>query len=100
MKLQEALTAKKARVMHNDRLQKLPGILRKIDNNETIYYLDEAVFTVNQLKTRVWYPMRKAENNKLVKAKLSFRAVAAVAAIDKDGKIVALAMRYKSIRAF
>jgi hypothetical protein len=61
-----------------------------LESNSQVFFVDEAVFTVNQLKTKAWYPMRNAKCNKVMKNKLSFVCIAVVAAIDIRGKIIAL----------
>jgi hypothetical protein len=67
-------------------------VIGLLESESQFYFSDEAVFSSNQLKTKAWYKMRNAKNNKVLKNKLSFVAIAVVAAMNCAGKIVGLAI--------
>ena len=61
-----------------------------------VLFMDEAVFTTNQVKPTIWFGRQK-EPLMIEKKKLSFKAIAVAAATDRHGKVVAYISRPKSI---
>ena len=51
--------------------------------------MDESVFTTNQVNPKVWFTPQK-EPLMMSKKKLSFKAIAVAAAINMNGKVIAL----------
>lgn len=62
-------------------------------------FMDEAVFTSNQVNPKIWY-IRQKSPVMISKKKLSFKAIAVAAAVDVDGKLVAYLIKDKSIDKF
>ena len=60
--------------------------------------MDEAVFTSNQVRATAW-SLPGVNNSTIPKAKLSFKAVAVVAAVDTNGEVIGVTLNPKSIRA-
>ena len=71
-------------------------MIKQIQNHENIVFVDEAVFTSGQIRARYWAKAGDA-SLKIDKAKIGFKAIAAVAAINLQGRVVALLLREGSI---
>ncbi len=74
-----------------------PKIISAIKSNKPpIYFLDEAVFSSNQsVNFKVWAPPGVITPS-VMRNKVSFPAIAAIAVIDVNGNIVACETRQKS----
>ena len=68
-----------------------------IENQENLLFVDEAVYSSTQIAQKVWAP-RGLESPMVARNKISFKAVAVVAAMDIRGKVVAVHMKEKSIK--
>ena len=79
------------------RLQVWPRLIRMIENQENLLFVDEAVYSSTQIAQKVWAP-RGLESPMVARNKISFKAVAVVAAMDIRGKVVAVHMKEKSIK--
>jgi transposase len=90
-------TPKKRLQIKKERQERLPRILRHVDQGHNVLFLDEAVFTSNQIRTSVWC-RRGHDSAHIPKANLGFKAVAVVAAIDMEGNLLGLTLADKSIR--
>ena len=89
------LTAAQQYRYQKQRRQILPRVIKLISKKAQFLFCDETVFSTNQTKLRVWH--LKGQQATVHKKRLSFKAVAVVAAIDLKGAIVGLTMRPKSI---
>ena len=56
-----------------------------ISQKKKIIFADEAVFTAGQIRPKVWYT--PGDPLHVEKKRLAFKAIAAVAAIDMEGKV-------------
>ena len=71
-------------------------MLALFDAGHDVLFVDEAVFTSKQIQSRVWY--FKGEKNVTVpKRALGFKAIAVVAAIDRNGRVIGLTLADGSI---
>lgn len=59
-----------------------------IQGGKRVLFMDEAVFTANQVSPKVWFSPQK-QPVMLEKKKLAFKAIAVAAAIDTEGNVVA-----------
>ena len=82
--------------MNKAKLEVLPKVIRLIQNHANIVFVDEAVFTSGQIRAKYWAKAGDA-SLKIDKAKIGFRAIAVVAAINLQGRVVALLLREGSI---
>ena len=73
-------------------------VIELIEKRKNIVFVDEAVFTSNQLCARYW---ARSGNQpfEVLKHKLGFEAVAVVAGINVNGKVVAMLTQKRSINA-
>ena len=76
----------------------LPKVIELIEKRKNIVFVDEAVLTSNQLCARYW---ARSGNQpfEVLKHKLEFEAVAVVAWINMNGKVVAILTQKRSINA-
>jgi len=76
----------------------LPKVIEMIEKRKNIVFVDEAVFTSGQLCARYW---ARSGNQpfEVLKHKLGFEAVAVVAGINLNGKVVAMLTQKRSINA-
>ena len=70
-------------------------VIELIEHDAKILFIDEAVFTTNQVKRKTWFgktydPATDSFSLETAKSKISFDAIAVVGAINIHGKIVAL----------
>jgi hypothetical protein len=66
-----------------------------MERRENVLFLDEAMYTTNQsLPSHVWWPQGSQPG--VAVNKLSFPAIAIIAAINMDGEIVAMKLKQKS----
>lgn len=72
-------------------------MIRLIEQRANIVFVDEACFTSNQIRARYWAKAGDA-SLKIDKAKIGFKCIAVVAAIDVQGRVVALLQRDLSIK--
>ena len=82
--------------MNKAKLEVLPKVIRLIQNHAKIVFVDEAVFTSGQIRAKYWAKAGDA-SLKIDKAKIGFRAIAVVAAMYLQGRVVALVLREGSI---
>ena len=76
----------------------LPKVIELIEKRKNIVFVDEAVFTSGQLAAR--YCARSGnEPIEILKLILGFEAVAVVAGINLNGKVVAMLTQKRSINA-
>lgn len=73
-----------------------PRILQLCKKKANVLFMDEAVFTTNQVKPTIWFGRQK-EPVMIEKKKLSFKAIAVAAATDVHGKVVSYLSRQGSI---
>ena len=78
--------------MNKAKLEVLPKVIRLIQNHVNIVFVDEAVFTSGQIRAKYWAKAGDA-SLKIDKAKIGFRVIAVVAAINLQGRVVALLLR-------
>ena len=71
-------------------------LLEAVERREHVFYMDESVFTVGQVKPKIWF-LPQSGPVFLPKKKIGFKAIAVAAAIDSDGHVVAHLMRERSI---
>lgn len=76
----------------------LPKVIELIEKRKNIVFVDEAVFTSGQLAARYWARSGN-EPFEILKHKLGFEAVAVVAGINLNGKVVAMLTQKRSINA-
>ena len=67
----------------------LPKVIELIEKRKNVVFVDEAVFTSNQLCSRYW-AISGNQPFEVLKHKLGFEAVAIVAGINVNGKAVAI----------
>ncbi len=72
-------------------------MIRFIEQRAKIVFVDEACFTSNQIRARYWVKAGDA-SLKIEKAKIGFKCVALVGAIDVQGRVVVLLQRDLSIK--
>jgi hypothetical protein len=72
-------------------------VIRLIEQRENIVFVDEACFTSNQIRARYWAKAGDA-SLKIDKAKIGFKCIAVVGAINVQGRVVALLQRDLSIK--
>ena len=60
-------------------------------------FVDEAVFTSNQVRPTVWFT-KGGKGVTMPKNSLGFKAIAVVAAMTAEGKVIAVQMAMKSIK--
>ena len=72
-------------------------MIRLIEQRANIVFVDEACFTSNQIRARYWAKAGDA-SLKIDKEKIAFKCIAVVAAIDVQGRVVALLQRDLSIK--
>lgn len=96
LKFDQLLTAAQMAAIERAKLQVFPRVIKLIKNDANIVFVDEAVFTSNQVRARYWAKAGR-QPLEVPKAKLGFKAVAVVAALDLRGKVVSLITREKSI---
>ena len=64
-------------------------MLEAVRAKTPVLFMDEAVFTTSQVKTKVWFGKQNSPIT-VPRKKLSFKAIAVAAAVDADGAVVAL----------
>ena len=69
----------------------LSKMISLIKQRAKIVFVDESCFTINQIRARYW---AKAGDSslKIDKAKIGFKCIAVVGAIDVSGRLVAFGM--------
>ena len=67
-------------------------MIRLIEQRANIVFVDEACFTSNQIRARYWAKAGDA-SLKIDKAKIGFKCIAVVGAINVQGRVVALLQR-------
>ena len=72
-------------------------MIRLIKKRANIVFVDEACFTSNQIRARYWAKAGDA-SLKIDKAKIGFKCIAVVGAINVQGGVVALLQRDLSIK--
>ena len=77
------------------RLFAFPRIVKAVKEGENIYFLDESVFSVNQSHIKVW-SHAGIVGASIVRDRVGFEAVAAVAVINVHGGVVVASARQKS----
>ena len=82
--------------MKKCKLSVLPQVIKLIENQSRIVFVDEAMFTSGQIRARYWAKAGDESLN-VEKLKIGFKEVAVVGAIDLSGRVVALLTREKSI---
>ena len=96
MKFNQHLTASQLASMDRSKLDVLPKVIKLIEKRQNIVFVDEAVFTSGQIRACYWVKAGDA-SLKIDKAKIGFRAIAVVAAINMSGRVVTLLIKEKSI---
>ncbi len=96
LRFNQQLTETQIRAMNKDKLEVLPKVIRLIQNHAIIVFVDEAIFTSGQIRAQYWAKAVDA-SLKIDKAKIGLRAIAVVAAINLQGRVVALLLREGSI---
>ena len=71
-------------------------LLEAVERREHVFYMDESVFTVGQIRPKIWF-LPQSGPVFLPKKKVGFKAIAVAAAIDNDGHVVAHLTRERSI---
>ena len=71
-------------------------LVEAVERREHVFYMDESVFTVGQVKPKIWF-LPQSGPVFLPKKKVGFKAIAVAAAIDSDGCVVAHIIRERSI---
>ena len=71
-------------------------LVEAVERREHVFYMDESVFTVGQVKPKIWF-LPQSGPVFLPKKKVGFKAIAVAAAIDSDGHVVAHIIRERSI---
>ena len=71
-------------------------LVEAVERREHVFYMDESVFTVGQVKPKIWF-LPQSGPVFLPKKKVGFKAIAVAAAIDSDGRVVAHIIRERSI---
>ena len=71
-------------------------LLEAVERREHVFYMDESVFTVGQVKPKIWF-LPQSGPVFLPKKKVGFKAIAVAAAIDSEGHVVAHLTREHSI---
>lgn len=72
-------------------------MITRLENKQRVLFVDEAVFTTNQSVSDVWWKSGTTPPSKNVNA-LSFSAVAVVAAIDVEGRLISYLIKEFSIK--
>ncbi len=75
----------------------MPELIARLNNKQRVLFVDEAVFTTNQSSTDVWCKSGSTPPSKTVNA-LAFSAVAVVASIDVEGRLVSYLIKEFSIK--
>ena len=82
--------------MNKSKREVLPRVIKLIEKHQNIVFVDEAVLTSGQIQARYW--AKSGDTSlKIEKKKLGFKAIAVVAAINIQGRVVALLIKDKSI---
>ncbi len=68
-------------------------MIRLIEQRANIVFVDEACLRSNQIKARYWAKAGDA-SLKIDKAKIGFKCIAVVRAINVQGRVLALLQRY------
>lgn len=71
-----------------DKLQQFRVVLRLVKLAVNLYFIDEAVFSSKLSEIKVWAKQRGPAPTRQV-SKIGFKAIAATAAIDTAGRVVA-----------
>ena len=73
-----------------------PRFLKAVDTKEELLFMDEAVFSTNQVSPKIWFTPQH-EPVLIKRKKLGFKAIAVAAAINMDGEVVAVHVVDKAI---
>ena len=74
------MTEKQRERMELQKRERLPALVRALYEKRTVLFIDEAVFTQRSLQEMVW--RHKHTQSVFLKNRLSFPAVAVIAAMD------------------
>ena len=69
-----------------------PKFLEAYEKRELIFYMDESVFSANQVNQKIWFSPQ-TEPVMIEKKKLGFKAIAVAAAINLQGEVIAWHVR-------
>ena len=69
-----------------------PKFLEAYEKRELIFYMDESVFSANQVNPKIWFSPQ-TEPVMIEKKKLGFKAIAVAAAINLQGEVIAWHVR-------
>ena len=90
------LTDRQLRGQREGRLLAFPRIIKAVDTKEELLFMDEAVFSTNQVSPKIWFTPQH-EPVLIKRKKLGFKAIAVAAAINMDGEVVAVHVVDKAI---